>query len=1018
MIYFGGSVGIFVGLSTTYSTACCENSPRLNEDNLIRWEGLDWVRGFLDSEKNNKTRRAMIRTLAKVQDDITSRVEALENDAAKTEKGEVIPAGWRRDIDDKRARKVTTVLQDGRVFEKAGTGLTVMTRTLTPAMARHMSSNHPQLKEKLKLGDGNFSSDYKMWVVGLSAILHPVNPNAPTVHFNYRYFEVTKDREEDGEEEIVAWWFGGGTDLTPIYLYEEDARHFHGVFKGICDEHDTSRISPAAEVLGLPPSTNERPSRYSIMKKAADDYFYNKARGEHRGVGGIFFDDFQGNPMEEADPDRAKEGALAFVTSCANSFGEAYWPILERRMNMPYGKKEEEWRNLRHGRYVEYNLVYVKTNQLLYSPFFTSLQDRGTRFGYSVPGIDIEAVLMSLPLNVRFEYRNEPEVGSREQELLDLLKALTESEMANKSVVFSSGTNDATPASSRPQTSLESKQFAVPERPGTTHQEYTRATTAKSSRATTAIGSSHENASRPESSADFLFELRHGFAEPIAVRAARRQREAAIEIERSGGPLVKGFLIPNPDDYEFHPRTMKDINQVESLQKWKRIMRRKNLPYEHVGFWDLVYSNTLDIRKSLEEKSAPDWHDYYMKAEKALTYIEEYLASPVPCSVLHIGCGSSALSHFLGEKYPHCNLTNIDISRVLIEKLCKYWNATDRESVEYRNSDCRELFGYPDQSFDIILDKATFDILLCDTGGAQSIRRMLEESWRVLKKGGTLIIFSTGGTLMRSQYFKRSNPFTSRTEKQTYNWRHASITHGLGVVHILVKQEIQISEHLQRLDRERSELLRRLRYLPHFTSINLDQFFLDVHTLSAFDEATLLKMLETHKPGYLPPKKSMDNDDSESSADGEEDPTLEPMRKLRKKQAERAKKKRDDIANRKLGKIEPPKVGIALEAEKLAKQLKGKALVDAAEAFQYEHIETEEEKAKREAKARTRLPQVPAIDPSISWREDYKLENGDLSEEMKFGLLIRQLQRYTSYLYEYREKTRASEPKFASKELT
>lgn len=169
----------------------------------------------------------------------------------------------------------------------------------------------------------------------------------PTIHFNYRYFEVVK---KDGEK---MWWFGGGTDLTPYYLNEEDSKHFHVELKKACDEHDLSY--------------------YPRFKKWCDKYFHITHRGESRGVGGIFFDDIDGPSQEEA---------FKFVTSCAESVIPSYLPLVRRHKNEEYGHREREWQLLRRGRYVEFNLIY----------------DRGTKFGLYTPGARYESILMSLPL--------------------------------------------------------------------------------------------------------------------------------------------------------------------------------------------------------------------------------------------------------------------------------------------------------------------------------------------------------------------------------------------------------------------------------------------------------------------------------------------------------------------------------------------------------------------------------------------------------------------------------------------
>lgn len=173
--------------------------------------------------------------------------------------------------------------------------------------------------------------------------------------------------------------FGGGCDLTPSYLFDEDAIHFHSTIKDACDKHDKEY--------------------YPKFKKWCDEYFNNKHRGETRGVGGIFFDD-----MDETTKDQ--EQLFSFVQSCLGAFLPSYVPIIERRKDMPYTQQMKNWQQLRRGRYVEFNLVH----------------DRGTSFGLNTPGARVESILMSLPLTARWEYMHKPEAGSREERLLEVLR--------------------------------------------------------------------------------------------------------------------------------------------------------------------------------------------------------------------------------------------------------------------------------------------------------------------------------------------------------------------------------------------------------------------------------------------------------------------------------------------------------------------------------------------------------------------------------------------------------------------
>lgn len=251
------------------------------------------------------------------------------------------------------------VLQNGSVFEKAGVNVSVVHGTLSLEAARAMSG-----------GQSIPESAREFWATGVSTVLHPINPYAPTAHANYRYFERLEG------DRVVSSWFGGGADLTPSYLFESDAIHFHEVHARACAGHSVAD--------------------YPRFKKWCDDYFRIPHRNEARGVGGIFFDDLtEGDEMER----------FAFVEACAGAFAPSYVPLVERRCQTPYGEREKNWQQLRRGRYVEFNLVY----------------DRGTVFGLKTGG-RIESILMSLPLTARWEYDHEPDKGSPEHDLSEVLR--------------------------------------------------------------------------------------------------------------------------------------------------------------------------------------------------------------------------------------------------------------------------------------------------------------------------------------------------------------------------------------------------------------------------------------------------------------------------------------------------------------------------------------------------------------------------------------------------------------------
>ena len=219
---------------------------------------------------------------------------------------------------------------------------------------------------------GVSNSDF--FACGISLVLHPKNPMVPTVHANFRYFELY-----DKDNKIVDQWFGGGLDLTPYYLFEEDATHFHQVCKNVCDNHDAHF--------------------YTNYKQKCDAYFWNHHRDEARGIGGLFFDYCRPDDMHTL------EKWYAFVTDMGNAFLTAYLPIVQKRKALPFSKAQRQWQELRRGRYVEFNLVH----------------DKGTLFGLKTKG-RIESILMSLPPTVQWAYDHQAEKDSEEAKLLTVLK--------------------------------------------------------------------------------------------------------------------------------------------------------------------------------------------------------------------------------------------------------------------------------------------------------------------------------------------------------------------------------------------------------------------------------------------------------------------------------------------------------------------------------------------------------------------------------------------------------------------
>jgi len=246
------------------------------------------------------------------------------------------------------------IISNGDVFEKGGVNISEVFGEVTDPMRNQLGI------------------DGKRWfAAGLSLVLHPTNPFVPTVHANYRYFELYNEKNE-----IVDRWFGGGTDLTPYYLIKEDATHFHQTYKKICDQYD--------------------PVLYPEFKKNCDQYFVNRHRNnERRGIGGIFYD------YQRPDLERQDFFWLNFARDCGEGFLSAYLPIVQKRKMYLFSKEEKYWQEIRRGRYVEFNLIH----------------DRGTIFGLKTNG-RVESILMSLPPTVRFDFDHHPAEGSPEDDLL------------------------------------------------------------------------------------------------------------------------------------------------------------------------------------------------------------------------------------------------------------------------------------------------------------------------------------------------------------------------------------------------------------------------------------------------------------------------------------------------------------------------------------------------------------------------------------------------------------------------
>lgn len=286
--------------------------------------------------------------IQQLQDTITTKLEELDG-VAKFQQD-----FWER---EEGGGGRTRVIENGAVFEKGGVNISKVHGPLPKSMQNYFGVE-----------------DVDFFACGLSLVIHPKSPMVPTVHANWRYFEMYN---KDGD--IVDQWFGGGQDLTPYYLFDEDAVHFHKTCKKACDAH--------------------HPEFYPTYKKKCDEYFWNAHRNESRGIGGLFFD------YCKATDATSMEDWYNFVTEVGDSFLEAYAPIVEKRKNLPYTKEQRDWQEIRRGRYVEFNLVH----------------DKGTLFGLKTNG-RIESILMSLPPHVQWRYDHHPEKGSEEARLIEVLK--------------------------------------------------------------------------------------------------------------------------------------------------------------------------------------------------------------------------------------------------------------------------------------------------------------------------------------------------------------------------------------------------------------------------------------------------------------------------------------------------------------------------------------------------------------------------------------------------------------------
>lgn len=283
-----------------------------------------------------------------LQDEITSALEKVDGKAS-----------FQEDLWERKGGGGgrTRVIENGEVFEKGGVNISAVHGELPQSMQKYFNV-----------------SDCNFYACGLSLVIHPKSPMVPTVHANWRYFEMYNKKGE-----LIDQWFGGGQDLTPYYLFEEDVKHFHKVCKEACDKHD--------------------PEFYSLYKEKCDSYFWNSHRDEARGIGGLFFDYLK--PVSG----KTIHDWYNFVTEVGNSFIETYLPIVKKRKEIEYTQEQRDWQEIRRGRYVEFNLVH----------------DKGTLFGLKTNG-RIESILMSLPPHVQWQYDYQVEENTEEAKLIEVLK--------------------------------------------------------------------------------------------------------------------------------------------------------------------------------------------------------------------------------------------------------------------------------------------------------------------------------------------------------------------------------------------------------------------------------------------------------------------------------------------------------------------------------------------------------------------------------------------------------------------
>lgn len=295
------------------------------------------------------TKEEIARQYQEIQNEICAGLEQVDGKAKFTEEL------WERDGGGGGRSRV---IENGNILEKGGVNFSAVDGLLPES-----------IKNALKVDQLDF------FATGVSIVIHPNHPMVPIIHMNIRYFEMPS---ADAAKPPVRW-FGGGIDLTPHYVAEDDARFFHGQLKAVCDKFDADY--------------------YPRFKKWADDYFFIKHRNETRGIGGIFYDRLT------ATDEHSWDDIFEFSKAVGRSFLPIYTELIKRNRDKPYTEAQQEWQYQRRSRYAEFNLVY----------------DAGTKFGLETNG-RIESILMSLPPQARWIYNYQPQPGSEEEKTLSLLK--------------------------------------------------------------------------------------------------------------------------------------------------------------------------------------------------------------------------------------------------------------------------------------------------------------------------------------------------------------------------------------------------------------------------------------------------------------------------------------------------------------------------------------------------------------------------------------------------------------------